>query len=380
MRLVIRPPQTLYTLLTLLFFFGALSLSSIFHDESKLGIRIAIQALIFSTALLLIITSGARSVKSALLGVPITIALSLWTSSQYPIHLFLLTLICLILIRRSERLKTDAWAHAIWIGSIGGLIVNIILGKYGISESKIYYVITSETTKNSMGFFNPNIAALLSASTVIFSSLAKKRINWIISVTIFAYVLSETYARTAAMMIAIYYLNTTLIYKLPTSIKRATAVSIQALGMAIIVFIMFMELAPNITQTELFAIIDRTFSYRLTLAIPNLVDSALFFPGEAPPNMDFALANVIIVFGGIPLISFLALSIITSLIIEKDHVNFYLMCNMICFASLFSENIAYIYMPIGLIFAIPFAYVVQHLISIYIAMRAKSPKNMATST
>ncbi|MBC3374667.1 hypothetical protein HU762_12020 [Pseudomonas sp. SWRI92] len=374
MRLAFRIPQTFYTLVALMFFLGAISLSSLFHNEEKPLIRIAVQAVIFLIIMLIVFSAGPKSLRDTLWGLPVTALLSAITNSQYPLHLFLLTLVCLILIRRSERRDTDQWAYAAWVGAIIGLLINIALGDLGVAESKFYYVITSDTTKNSLGFYNPNIAAMLAASTVIFSSLAKRRLAWIFSVVIFAYVLSETYARTAAIILAIYYLNIIIVYRLSSGIKRAVAVFIPLLSLFVVAFIMFMELAPDLTQTEAFGLIDRTLSYRLSLAVPHLEDAALFFPGEAPRNMDFALANIIIVFGGVPLMVFLVLSTVVSMVMRKDHINFYLMCSMICFSSLFSENIAYIYMPVGLLFAAPFAYVIHHFSTAAAAVRARSPE------
>ncbi|MBH3359963.1 hypothetical protein QU617_18330 [Pseudomonas guariconensis] len=334
--------------------------------------RMALQTLIGMFAGFYILRQGKDFLVLVFLIFIPCVTLALLSKNQYALHLFLLVSFCLCMVRDTEVYPVSRVLTNVWFGAFLGLVVNLLLNSFGYVDSKIFVVVTSGTIKSSLGFYNPNIAALTAAGALMVASCLRSKVMFVFSLLVFVYVYSQTYARTALFLIVIYYLCRVLSPLFDVRLKRILSCAVLVISLIVFFAISSTRLVPELARSNAFGYLDRILSGRFSVSLPYIEQSLIFLPSELKVNLDFAWATVLIVFGTV-LISFtLLIFIISVVVMDKKLVGIYSLCVVISFSSLFAENIAYIYMPIGIFFGVPIAISIN---TIYAALTSRWSQN-----
>lgn len=345
-------PSSLCTLYLL----STVSMSSFFHEGDHAN-RLAIQGLIFLIASFICFAKSYKTLTSSIF---IVISLGLFafnSRSPFVIHLAFNIMIATYVLYSGSIEKS---LMEIWKGSLFGLVVVLAMCAAGLADNTVIYVYTSDTVKNSLGFFNPNVPGMICAGLLIISMITKSRPQIILSAALFVAVIYLSQSRSSIGFVAIFLISRLILFKFDISAKRIFCTSVYFMGCLISLSLIYIATESPVDVIDKTQWIDDILSKRLYFAIPEITAHGSAFPGTPSKNLDFAWANIMIIFGGIAACAYFALMATISLIIDEEYSDIFYLSTSVMFASLFTENISYIYYSLGIIFALPTAIAIKN--------------------
>ncbi|MDH2241158.1 hypothetical protein N5J70_04190 [Pseudomonas sp. GD03909] len=276
--------------------------------------------------------------------------------SAWVLHCYaLLLLACAVIVCAEKNVEfLKRVSSFCFYGSMMGFSTIVGLASFGFIENHEFYVSTSGALKSSLGFFNPNVAGLYVAGILISAFLAGGRVKIFISLLISALVVFMSVPRGAIVLVVIFFLA----YYIATKLSLAAARIVFLFGVAIFLFLFFTFLAFFSSYENLPSSlegIDILLSRRIVVALNALAGRVFWFPGEIEVNLDFAWANLVRgvgLFGGLVFGVFLFFGFYR---INCHNFRFVIAGGALGIASLFVENVAYVYFSFGIFLFLPIA-------------------------
>lgn len=337
--------------LSLMYFLSTVSMSSFFHDGNQ-NDRYILQGSIFFIAILICFTKSIKTFKTSIFVAASLSFFAIYSKSPFVVHLSFNIMIATYVLNTSS--LEDSLSR-IWNGSAYGLAAVVLMCATGIVENSVIYVHTSDTFKNSLGFFNPNVPGMVCAGLLITSLITKNKKHIIISACMFAAAIYLSQSRSSIGFVSIFLFSRILLWRFTMPAKQAFCTLIYLAGCIISIMLIYISELDPLETLESVKVIDDILSKRLHFAIPEITSYGSALPGIPSKNLDFAWANIFIIFGGIFTLAYFAVMTIMSLRIDKTYSDIFYLSTSVMFASLFTENISYVYYSLGVIFAMPTA-------------------------
>ncbi len=282
--------------------------------------------------------------------------------NSYFIHFYILFIFSLIFIFHYEKLTLKNCFIPIWLGSVLGLFTLLGLYFLGFSDNVVYNF-PNGTKKNSLGFVNPNAVGLITTGIVILGHYINKKIEFL-SLSLFFYIYLQVFARTALVLISVFYFYQFILKKLSDKFIKV--------GITLIIFLSFLVISTLIIENGFyfarlmnlptFIKLDEVLSCRLSFASEYILGKNLLFPSIHKENQDFSWANLVVMLGGVLLYFIVGLQFFLVFRVERKFLKFNFLCLLLTYSSLFAENIVYAYFPIGLFVAFPHALIFNYCI------------------
>lgn len=289
------------------------------------------------------------------------------TAAAFNLYFHLVFSYCLFSLSKGNYYQYIKILKIAFYATFIGICLNLTLSITGISGSKIFHVYTSNTYKNSLGFYNPNALGIYALGLfLLFFFIDRKKIDYIIFV-LSIYFMGEAAARTT-MYGALIFLLLLLLGKI---IKNQNLQSAFISGYYLILFIFSLIISlvwlldnQTFLLGSLYPIIDYITSFRLNLLSNNISNWGVkeFFLGQQGFNpIEMGWYHLFSSVGSLLVICFFGYVTFLSRRFSTRYFLYHSMFFAVAIISLF-ENFFVSYNIIGLLVSFSFIYYLRTLL------------------